>query len=80
MATASLHHSRLNATFNGVQIESTGIKINKFKGIKYAHIPARFEKSQPVLAEELNGQTIDATQYGYVYRTSKPSRTSTFWF
>jgi carboxylesterase type B len=78
MATASLYHSQLNATFNGVQTESTGIKTNKFKGIKYAHIPARFEKSQLVLAEELNGQTIDATQYGYVYRTLKSSRASTF--
>lgn len=66
MTTASLHHPQLNATFNGVQTESAGIKINKFKGIKYAHIPARFEKSQPVLADELNGQTIDATKYGYV--------------
>lgn len=66
MAIASLHHPQLNATFNGVQTESAGIKINKFKGIKYAHIPARFEKSQPVSAEELNEQTVDATQYGYV--------------
>lgn len=66
MATAVLHHPQLKASFNGVQTDSDGIRVNKFKGIKYAHIPARFEKSKPIPDAELNGKTVDATRYGYI--------------
>lgn len=66
MASTTVHHPQLNATFNGAIVDYAGTKINKFKGIKYAHIPALFEKSQPISAEELRGKTIDASQYGYV--------------
>jgi carboxylesterase type B len=66
MANTTTHHPQLNATFHGTTVDFSGTKINKFKGIKYAHIPARFEKAQPIAPEELNGRTIDATQYGYV--------------
>lgn len=66
MASTATYHHQLNATFNGTTVDYAGFKINKFKGIKYAHIPARFEKAQPVAPEELSGKTIDATQYGYV--------------
>lgn len=67
MASPTTHHPQLNATFNGTAVEYAGTRINKFKGIKYAHIPARFEKAQPISADELNGKTVDATQYGYVF-------------
>ena len=67
MTTITLHHAQLNASFNGVQTELAGNKINKFKGMKYGHIPARFERPKPISADELNGKIIDATKYGYVY-------------
>ncbi|EED13170.1 carboxylesterase, putative [Talaromyces stipitatus ATCC 10500] len=61
---ATMHHAQLNATFNGVTVDYTGTKVNKFKGIKYAHISARFERARPISGEELSGNIIDATQYG----------------
>jgi carboxylesterase type B len=66
MSTISVQHPELAATFKGVVEESHGEKINKFKGIKYADIPARFERAQPVSAGQLTGKTVDATQYGSV--------------
>lgn len=70
MATISVQHPELGATFNGVVEELYGEKINKFKGIKYADIPARFERAQPVTVEQFNGKTIDATKYGSVPQLS----------
>jgi hypothetical protein len=66
MTNTTAHHPQLNATFKGTTVAFSGTKINKFKGIKYAHIPARFEEARLIAPEELNGKTIDATQYGYV--------------
>jgi carboxylesterase type B len=66
MAKASIHHPQLGTTFNGVTVESDGVQLNQFKGIKYGKIPGRFENPQPVPAEEFSGKTIDAMNYGYV--------------
>jgi carboxylesterase type B len=76
MASTTTLHPQLNATFNGTTVDYAGTKINKFKGIKYARIPARFEKAQPIAPEELSGKTIDATQYGYVYNALTLKRPS----
>ncbi|KAJ9263780.1 hypothetical protein DTO195F2_2697 [Paecilomyces variotii] len=62
MATVSLKHDKLNATFVGAVVESHGEKINVFRGIKYASIPGRFELSKPV--DDWEGKEVDATKYG----------------
>ncbi|KAL1852572.1 hypothetical protein Plec18170_005703 [Paecilomyces lecythidis] len=62
MATVSLKHDKLNATFVGTVVESHGEKINAFRGIKYASVPGRFELSKPV--DDWEGKEIDATKYG----------------
>lgn len=67
MSTTAVHHAQLGATVNGVVVESHGVKLNQFKGIKYGNIPGRFEIAQPVAPESLNGKTIDATKFGYAY-------------
>jgi carboxylesterase type B len=71
MAMSSVHHAQLGATFNGLVVDSYGEKISKFKGIKYANIPARFERAQPVTAEQFNSKTIDATKYGFVPKITR---------
>ncbi|KAL1971390.1 hypothetical protein VTN77DRAFT_343 [Rasamsonia byssochlamydoides] len=64
MATTSLHHAQLGATFNGVVVESHSVRLNQFKGIKYGNVPGRFEIAQPVAVEHFSGKTIDATKFG----------------
>ncbi|KAJ5924556.1 Carboxylesterase type B [Penicillium verhagenii] len=62
MAAPEVHHASLNATFKGIERNYEGLPIHQFLGIKYASVPARFEKAKPV--EGFAGAVIDATKYG----------------
>jgi carboxylesterase type B len=62
-----VHHSALNATFKGIQRDERG-PVHQFLGIKYASVPGRFEKSEPV--NDFAGAVVDATKYGYDTSTS----------
>lgn len=66
MSITSFRHAQLGATFNGIVVDSYGERISQFKSIKYAQIPARFERAIPVTDDQFNGKTIDATKYGCV--------------
>ncbi|KAJ5127999.1 Carboxylesterase type B [Penicillium atrosanguineum] len=61
MATPEVHHATLNATFKGIQRDGQ-VPVHQFLGIKYASVPARFEKSEPV--NDFAGAVVDATKYG----------------
>jgi carboxylesterase type B len=61
---AQVQHDGLSATFNGTQKAVDGVVIDQFLGIKYADIPARFERAQPVTG--FGGAIVDASQFGYV--------------
>ncbi|KAF7590640.1 hypothetical protein BBP40_002588 [Aspergillus hancockii] len=62
MTTPQVHHRTLNTVFKGVQRKVGETAIHQFRGIKYAKVPARFERAEPV--EEFHGAIVDATQYG----------------
>lgn len=57
---AEIQHAGLNATFKGKRTQDEGV--DQFLGIKYASIPARFEKAKPV--DNFEGRIVDATKYG----------------
>ncbi|KAG2420509.1 hypothetical protein HFD88_000121 [Aspergillus terreus] len=59
---AQVQHDGLSATFNGTQKAVDGVVIDQFLGIKYADIPARFERAQPVTG--FGGAIVDASNYG----------------
>ncbi|KAL2820910.1 Alpha/Beta hydrolase protein [Aspergillus cavernicola] len=62
MAPPQVHHEPLQATFNGIEQESDSTAVHHFKGIKYASIPGRFERAQPV--DSFSGQVVNSTRYG----------------
>ncbi|RAL15772.1 putative carboxylesterase [Aspergillus homomorphus CBS 101889] len=62
MTSPQVHHPGLQATFKGIERESNGIVVHEYRGIKYANIPARFERAQPLNSFE--GAAVDATRYG----------------
>ena len=64
MSAPQVSHQTLNAEFKGTARKIGETDIHQFRGIKYANIPARFERAEPV--DSFNGASIDATQYGYV--------------
>jgi hypothetical protein len=64
MSAPEIYHPSLNATFKGIERNDEGLPVHQFLGIKYASVPARFERAEPV--ENFAGATIDATKYGYV--------------
>ncbi|KAG0153697.1 hypothetical protein PDIDSM_2351 [Penicillium digitatum] len=61
MAT-HLQHLALNVTFKGIQRDDQNVPVHQFLGIKYASIPARFEKAEPV--HSFNGAVVDSSKYG----------------
>lgn len=63
MALPQIHHESLRTTFTGTVQEAKGITVHSFRGIPYATIPARFERSQPI--EKFDEAAVDATRYGY---------------
>lgn len=63
MATPEVRHTALNATFKGIQRDDQGVPVHQYLGIKYASVPARFERAQPVSG--FGGAVADATRYGY---------------
>jgi carboxylesterase type B len=65
MSVPEVQHKILNATFKGAQSDDEGVSVHKFLGIKYASVPARFERA--VAVDNFTGATVDATTYGYVY-------------
>jgi len=58
-----IKHQNLNATFKGRERKDHIEPVHQFLGIKYASIPARFEKAEPV--NGFDGDVVDATKYGY---------------
>lgn len=62
MASPQVHHTRLNAIFNGIHRDDLGVPIHQFLGIKYANVPARFKRAESV--ESFAGAVVDATRYG----------------
>lgn len=62
MSDPIVHHAALNATFKGILRNSQSTPVHQFLGIKYANVPARFEKAEPVTGFE--GTVVDATKYG----------------
>lgn len=65
MSVPEVQHKTLNATFKGCQSQDEGVPVQKFLGIKYASVPARFERA--VALDDFSGATVDATKYGYVF-------------
>ena len=55
---AEIQHIGLNATFKGRRLSES---VDQFRGIKYASIPARFEKAELVNSFDV---VVDATEYG----------------
>jgi hypothetical protein len=62
MAAPQVQHQRLQALITGVRRDFNGVEVDQFRGIKYAIIPARFERAQPVRGPM---GIVDATKYGY---------------
>ncbi|KAL4877994.1 Alpha/Beta hydrolase protein [Aspergillus karnatakaensis] len=62
MAPPQVHHQALQATFTGIESQSEGTPVHHFRGIKYASIPGRFERAQPV--NSFGGKQIDASKFG----------------
>jgi carboxylesterase type B len=77
MAAPLVQHQGLEALFTGVRRDFDGVIVDQFRGIKYAKIPARFERAQPV--ESFGGGVVDATKYGYVLCLSPRKRSHTLW-
>ncbi|PYI11536.1 catalytic protein [Aspergillus sclerotiicarbonarius CBS 121057] len=63
MASPQVQHPGLQATFNGIERETESVKVHEFRGIKYASVPARFERAHPVLG--FADTVVDASRYGY---------------
>ncbi|RAL01252.1 putative carboxylesterase [Aspergillus ibericus CBS 121593] len=62
MASPQVQHPGLRATFTGIERESEGVTVHEFRGIKYASVPARFERAQPV--DGFADAVVDASRYG----------------
>lgn len=62
MGTPEIQHAALNATFRGIQRDDQTVPVHQYLGIKYASVPVRFERAQPVSGFE--GAVVDATRYG----------------
>lgn len=62
MALPQIHHDSLQTTFTGTSQTDNGITVNSFRGIPYAIIPGRFERSQPI--QKFDEPAVDATRYG----------------
>ncbi|KAJ5453568.1 Carboxylesterasetype B [Penicillium daleae] len=62
MLAPEVQHKTLNATFRGCESNEEGAIVHKFLGIKYASVPARFERAVPV--DTFAGAIVDATKYG----------------
>lgn len=63
MASPQIQHEGLRAIFTGIERVSEGVTVNEFRGIKYASVPARFERAQPV--DGFGDAVVDASSYGY---------------
>ncbi|PYH96640.1 carboxylesterase [Aspergillus ellipticus CBS 707.79] len=62
MPSPQVQHQGLRATFTGIQRTVEAIDVHEFRGIKYASVPARFERAQPV--DGFADAVVDATTYG----------------
>jgi hypothetical protein len=65
MANPSLHHEQLRTRFTGVAVESHGISVQQYRGIRYGTVPGRFERAEPAAVSD-TGHTVDAIRFGYV--------------
>lgn len=55
---AQLKHASLNATLKGVRAGN----VQHFRGVPYAHIPARFARSEPL--DDWQGKEVECTDFG----------------
>ncbi|KAL4955200.1 Alpha/Beta hydrolase protein [Aspergillus filifer] len=62
MASPQIHHDALNATFTGIETACDGTSVHHFRGIKYASIPGRFERAEPVTS--FGWKSVDASRFG----------------
>ncbi|KAL5001348.1 Alpha/Beta hydrolase protein [Aspergillus recurvatus] len=62
MAPPQVQHDALNATFTGIETQCDGTAVHHFRGIKYASIPGRFERAEPVTGFE--GRVVDSSRFG----------------
>ncbi|KGO55122.1 Carboxylesterase, type B [Penicillium expansum] len=62
MANPEIRHLALDGTFKGIQRDDQNVPVHQFLGIKYASIPARFEKAEPV--RSFDGAVVDSSKYG----------------
>jgi carboxylesterase type B len=62
MAAPEIQHQGVNATFKGTQRDDQNTPVHQFLGIKYASVPARFEKPEPV--NSFDGAVVDASKFG----------------
>ncbi|KAL4899628.1 hypothetical protein BDW74DRAFT_189010 [Aspergillus multicolor] len=62
MTTPQVQHNALNATFTGIETACDSTTVHHFRGIKYASIPGRFERAQPV--DGFDGRIVDASRFG----------------
>lgn len=69
---ASIQHVSLNAIFKGIQRDDQNVPVHQFLGIRYASIPARFEKAEPMRG--FDGAIVDASKYGYAVFTQDRNR------
>ena len=60
MATTQLKHASLKTTLKGLDLGD----VNQFRGIKFASIGARFEKSN--IFDQYKTDELDCTQHGLV--------------
>lgn len=71
MSAPEVQHKNLNATFKGRESDDEGVAVHKFFGIKYASVPARFERA--IAVDNFAGAIVDATKYGYGYASDNMS-------
>lgn len=65
MLPQQIHHRALQTTLTGTShTTNEGTTVHSYRGIPYARIPARFERSE--LIERFDEDTFDATRYGYI--------------
>lgn len=62
MSTPEAVHATLNATFKGIARHVENVTIHQFLGIKYASVPARFERAIPV--DDFAGAVVNASKHG----------------
>jgi hypothetical protein len=63
--TVLQNHASLRVSLKGVVSDVRGVPINQFRGIKYGHVPGRFEIPELWDSNQVEmPDSIDCTQFG----------------